>query len=307
VRIVGRPMIVVVLSATAAMLLLSVRVLVFSAVANPAEGSGTDRTADREAIRADIDRIYRAYIGKDIEKVRATHAPGWIGFLEGSREIIRGIDDYMRRVEPGLRSPYGMTAYRIRDFDIAFSGDAAFVTFITDVDIKTPSGPIHSVQRLADFYVKQNGKWVQSGSNTSTSPETIADQLSRPQQLSADERKRLLDAREAVWRAFFANDRPTLEKLLPAELVTLTPAGDGFGTRESVMGQSAAIAQKGVKLTRLEFPATEIQCYGNTAFIYSTYAYELEENGNGIPRSGSVTEIFVMRSGEWVNAGWHMD
>lgn len=67
------------------------------------------------------------------------------------------------------------------------------------------------------------------------------------------------------------------------------------------------MAQSGAKLARLEFPKTEIQCYGNTAIIYSAYLYELEKDGQRTPYSGRVTEVFVLRRGQWVNPGWHMD
>lgn len=265
-----------------------------------------DRAADRAAIRADIDGIYRAFINKDLAKIRATHDENWHGFLEGSRQMIRGIGDYMNYVGP-MNSPYGMSDYKIRDFDILFQGDAAFVTFVTDIDIKLPEGTRHSVQRLADFYVKKNGKWTQSGSNTSISPEAIAEQMQQPQQLSDSLRQSLLAAREAVWRAFFANDRAALDKLIPDELITIEARGDEFGHRAAVLAGAERMAQSGSKLGRLEFPKTEVQLYGNSAVIYSTYLYELEKDGQRTPFSGRVTEVFVFRKGQWVNPGWHMD
>jgi ketosteroid isomerase-like protein len=275
-------------------------------LAAAAGAAADDRDADRVAIRADIDGIYRAFIDKDLTKIRATHAENWHGFLEGSRQMIRGIDDYMNYVGP-MNGPYGMSAYKIRDFDIVFAGDAAFVTFITDVEIKLPAGTRHSVQRLADFYVKTNGKWMQTGSNTSISPEAIAEQMQQPQPISDSSKQALLAAREAVWRAFFANDRAALEKLLPEDLITIEPTGNRFGNRAVVLAGAAGVAQSGTKLVRLEFPKTEIQLYGNSAILYSTYIYELEKDGKRTPFSGRVTEVFVERKGQWVNPGWHMD
>jgi hypothetical protein len=49
------------------------------------------------------------------------------------------------------------------------------------------------------------------------------------------------------------------------------------------------------------------QVYGNTAVVYSNYAYELETSGQRINRAARVTEVFVQRKGQWVNPGWHMD
>jgi ketosteroid isomerase-like protein len=73
------------------------------------------------------------------------------------------------------------------------------------------------------------------------------------------------------------------------------------------MAASEQFANSGGKLTRLEFPKTEIQCYGNTAILYSLYLYEIEQNGQHTLNSGRVTEVFVRRNGQWVNPAWHMD
>src|SRR3982074_319517 len=60
-----------------------------------AAGQPADRPADRAAIRAHIDRIFQAFIHKDLAELRATHAANWLGYLEGSRKMIRGIAEYM--------------------------------------------------------------------------------------------------------------------------------------------------------------------------------------------------------------------
>ena len=281
------------------------RAMIWVLLAGAAFGAD-DRAVDREAIRADIDRIYRAFITKDRATVQATHSADWHGFLEGSRTMIRGIDQYMNYVGP-MTSPYGMSGYKIRDFDILFQGDAAFVTFVCDIEVKLPEGQRHRVQRLADFYVKRGGKWTQAGSNTSISPETVADEMQQPQTLPAEARSALLTAREAVWRAYFTNDQAALAKLLPDELVTLEAQGVDFGNRDAVLRGAAEFAKSGRKLASLSFPHTEIQVYGSTAVVYSTYRYELEQDGTRTPSEGRVTEVFVNRGGRWVNPGWHMD
>ena len=121
-------------------------------------------------------------------------------------------------------------------------------------------------------------------------------------------KKRLLDAREAVWRAYFSNDRVALEKLIPEETITIE-AGDGnnWSTRKNVLDGAERFAKGGGKLIKLEFPKTEIQVYGSTAIVYSNYAYEIETGGQRYNQSGRVTEVFVLRKGQWVNPGWHMD
>jgi ketosteroid isomerase-like protein len=89
--------------------------------------------------------------------------------------------------------------------------------------------------------------------------------------------------------------------------VAIEPGRNEFGSRNAVMAASEQFAKSGGKLTRLEFPKTEIQCYGRTAITYSTYSYELEGDGQRKAFSGRVTEVFVRRNGQWVNPGWHMD
>jgi len=117
----------------------------------------------------------------------------------------------------------------------------------------------------------------------------------------------LLEARESVWRAFFANDRVALEKLVPEDTLTIEAGGGNFGNQPAVLEGAAQFAKGGSKLVRLEFPKTEMQCYGYTAILYSTYLYELERDGQRSSHSGRVTEVFVFRNGQWVNPGWHMD
>src|SRR5215471_6577131 len=180
-----------------------------------------DRAADREAIRAHIDRIFKAFINKDAAELRATHAPNWLGYLEGSRTMIHGVNGYMNSVYVDPSSPYGMKSYKMREFDMIFKGDAAFVCFTAEVESNTPDGPNKRVLRIADFYTRQNGEWIQTGSDTELHPESIADQLQMPRSLPDEARKQLLDAREAVWRAYFSNDREALEKLIPEETIAI--------------------------------------------------------------------------------------
>ena len=61
------------------------------------------------------------------------------------------------------------------------------------------------------------------------------------------------------------------------------------------------------KLVKLEFPKTEIQVYGNTVLVYTTYLYEIDMKGKRTTASGRATEMFLRRGDELVNVGWHMD
>jgi len=273
-----------------------------------AGAAADDRTADRAEIRSHIDRIFQAFIHRDSAELRATHAANWLGYLTGSAKMIRGVDEYMNATayfDP--HSAYGMTSYKMREFDMIFKGDAAFVAFVAEVEYKTPDGPLPRTLRITDFYTRQNGAWIQTGSDTELHPESVAEEYQTLRKLSEADRKSLLEAREAVWRAYFAGNRAALEKLLPAELLTMDPGAREWGNRQSVLESSARFAAEGGKLIRLEFPKTEIQSYGYVAVVYSTYVYEIEQGGKPYTNSGRATEVFVYHNGAWVNPSWHLD
>src|SRR5712691_3352071 len=283
-------------------------VLLFALTALPfAAHAQDDRAADREAIRAHIDSIFQAFIKKDAAALRATHAQNWLGYLEGSREMIKGIDGYMEWNDVDPKSPYGMKSYKMREFDMIFKGDAAFVCFVADVESVTPNGPYHRALRISDFYTKVNGQWIQTGSDTALHAESMEEQLAVPRPFGDQMRKRLLDAGEAVWRAYFLNDRAMLDKMLPEETLAIEAEGNSWSNRQKVLADAAEFVKNGGKLIKLEFPKTEIQMYGFTAVLYSNYSYELEMGGQHSNHSGGVTEVFVLRKGQWVNPGWHMD
>jgi hypothetical protein len=131
--------------------------------------------------------------------------------------------------------------------------------------------------------------------------------MSQPMTITPPVRQRILAAREAVWKAWFANDRAALERLIPEETIAINDGGEGWSDRAAVLDGAKRFAESGGKLVRLEFPKTEIQVYGNTVIIYTTYLYETEVNGNRSTASGRATEMFVRRGDDLVNVGWHMD
>src|ERR1041384_3913206 len=273
----------------------------------PKSPNSDGRDKDRAEIRAHIDSIFQAFINKDSAKLRATHHQNWLGYLEGSRTMLRGVDDYMKWSYVDPSSPYGMKSYKMREFDMIFKGDAAFVCFVADVEANTPKGPSSRALRICDFYTKQDGKWIQTGSDTELHPESAEDQASAPRPIGDGMRNRLLDAREQVWRAFFSNDRAALEKLIPEETIAINAVDNNWENRKAIFEGAERFAKSGGKLVKLDFPKTEIQVYGSSAVIYSNYSYEIEQGGQRYQQSGRVTEVFVLRRGQWVNPGWHMD
>jgi ketosteroid isomerase-like protein len=124
---------------------------------------------------------------------------------------------------------------------------------------------------------------------------------------STDDRSEILKVRDAVWRAWFANDTTTLQKLVPPDTIVISAGEEKWKTQAEVFQSAAEFQKQGGKLIRLEFPRTEIQRFGEVAIIWSTYLVETETNGKRSLASGRVTEVFVRRHGQWTNPGWHTD
>src|SRR5918993_5485486 len=244
--------------------LLAAVVLTFAAPAFAQSTFPPEREADAKAIRKEIESIFDAFIEKDRDKLEATHGKNWRGYLTGSRTVIKGRDGYMRAaVGDGPMGPkgQGMVGYKILEYDTVWYDNVAVVNFVADVDHMRGTQPHTSRLTLMDIYAKEDGAWIQVASQTSNHPEYQQRLMSEPQTLPDPAKKALLDAREAVWRAWYGGDSAALAKLLPEELVTLTPGPDGFGARDGIIAASTRFAAGGGKLTRLQFPRTEIQAY----------------------------------------------
>ncbi len=290
---------------SAMMLALVILGVTTAAAQAPAPVPGDQRPADRDAIRAHIMSIFEAFKDQDRAKLRETHAEPWRGFLVGSTRVIRGVDDYMATIEPGLRGPADTSDYVLREFDVLFYGDVAVVNFVADAVHPQGNRPVF---RIMDIYTKQrDGSWIQSASHTILHPAVTASLQQQPVELSDAERFRLLAAREALWRAWFTNDRKKLEQMLPDDTLAINSDGP-WQDRAAILEGAQQFAAAGGKLVRLEFPKTEIRMYGYTAIIYTTYLFETESaQGQKQTSSGRATEVFVLRDGQWVNPGWHMD
>lgn len=268
-----------------------------------------DRSADEAAIRNEIESIFDAFIEKDREKLAATHGRNWRGYLTGSRTVIKGRDGYLRAA--GASGPMGpkgqgMIGYQIVEYDTVWYGDVAVVNFVADVHHMQGTQRRDSKLTLMDIYAKEDGRWMQVASQTSYHPDYQERRMSELRTLNEAERKALLTAREAVWRAWYGGERQALTDLVPEELVTMGPGENGWSDRAAVLASSAAFAAGGGTLVRLEFPRTEIQAYGNTAIIYTSYELDVERGGRTRTERGKATEIFVRRGGRWLNTGWQL-
>ncbi|MEP7341637.1 MAG: nuclear transport factor 2 family protein [Acidobacteriota bacterium] len=283
------------------------------------------RAADRTEIRAHIESICQAFIDWDIDKIYATHTEDWRGFLENTRIPIRGIDEYMRangiswprpsnapNSAPSAtsNSAAGTVGFKVFDFDVNFYGhELAVACFMVDFGKKSGDTLVTGNRlRIMDVYAKRNGHWIQAASHTVVDPAWRAQQMSMPATIAPQLRQQILTAREAVWRAYFTNDQTQLDKLVPADTIVLEGSMEKpFVKKADILESAKQGAQSGNKLIRLEFPQTEMQVYGDTAIIYTTYLYELENTkGERHTSTGHATEIFVRRQGAWVNPGWHL-
>jgi len=117
----------------------------------------------------------------------------------------------------------------------------------------------------------------------------------------------LLQAREKVWRAWFANDQATLRALVPEGTWVISAGEPKWKGRAGVLQSAEEFHAAKGRLLRLEFPRTEIQHFGRVAIVYSQYSLELESDGKRTQSAGRVTEVFVQQHGRWVNPGWHTD
>ena len=278
-----------------------------------------DRAADAAAIRAHIESIFQAFIDGDEKKIYDTHSEDWRGLLEGYPTPIKGIDEYMKAngidwpkpanaPKVGPYYPAG-TTYKIDDFDVHFyTPELAVVNFLGGFQRREGNTAVALRRfRIMDIYAKRKGHWIQTASHTAVDPDWRAEQMSQPRTITPEIRERILAKREAVWRAWFANDRAALEKLIPAEAIAINDGEETWADRAAIFAGAKGFAESGGKLVRLEFPKTEMQVYGNTVLIYTTYVYETEVNGKRSTSSGRGTEMFVRRGDELVNVGWHLD
>src|SRR5262245_37365555 len=278
-----------------------------------------NRADDAAAIRAHIESIFQAFIDGDVDKIYATHSEDWRGFLEGSRVPIKGIDEYMRAngiewprpANAPKSTPYfpAGTGYRVSNFDVNFySPELAVASFFGDFERKIGGATVTMRRfRIMDVYAKRKGSWIQVASHTVIDPDWRLEQMSQPQTVTPQIREQVLSAREAVWKAWFANDRATLDKLIREEAIAIDSGSEAWSNGAALMAGAGRFANRGAKIVRLEFPKTEMQIYGAAVIVYTTYVYEIEANGKRTKESGRGTEIFVRRGNELVNVGWHLD
>ncbi len=275
--------------------------------ADVAPAVGDSRPQDRDDIRQHIDTIFHAFMDKNREKVRATHGAQWRGFLNNSRSIVRGIDEYMREAEEFLDNPARLTGYEMRDYDLVFYGNVAVITYISDLELAVGEERISSTLRVLDIYAKQNGHWIQVASNTNTHPDALEASLGESQTLTEEIRQEAVAAREALWRAWFANDEKFLQASFPENLLAIPVTGVEWIDRDEVFTKAKQFVDSGSRLVSLAFPNTVARMFGGIVVLYEQYKFEIENNGQTSTLAGRGTEMLQKRGDHWITVGWHLD
>lgn len=110
----------------------------------------------------------------------------------------------------------------------------------------------------------------------------------------------LLEAREAVWRAYYLGDTATLGTLLPERMI-------GMGTTRAEIMESSNEFGRGRRLVQIEFTCDEFYVNGDVAVVFSNYRIQHELNSRPLVDAGRAIEVFERRGGRWLNPSWHLD
>ena len=88
-------------------------------------------------------------------------------------------------------------------------------------------------------------------------------------------------------------------KSQPRHAVAIDSGDAPWGNRASILDGAKKFAASGAKLVHLEFPRTEIQMYGRTIIVYTTYLYEIEKDGQKSKRAGGELRCSLCAMGNW--------
>ena len=181
------------------------------------------------------------------------------------------------------------------------------VYYLARYTVEDANGGLRDLRfRSVDLYRREAQGWNQAGSNICLVPSLAAAAAATPRTLPPAEERALLEAREAVWRAWFAGDLEALAELVPPEALVLDPGASTWSDHDALRRASTEFRAGGGKLLALEFPATEFLVYGPVATLFTRYRVELESGGERQVMEGRGTELFVQRDGRWWNPSWHL-
>jgi len=114
--------------------------------------------------------------------------------------------------------------------------------------------------------------------------------------------------RDTAWRAWFSNDEPTMQRILPANFIGIGWGGDPWMDKAAAMAGAAAFVKDGGRLASLRFPTTRVHLFGNVAVVYSNYEVDFDMGGTVTHQAGRSTEVFTRQAdGSWHHPSWHLD
>lgn len=126
------------------------------------------------------------------------------------------------------------------------------------------------------------------------------------QTIDAKTRAELEQAREAVWRAWFAGDVAALNRLIPGALAAGSPRS--WEDRSQTITGARDFAKSGGRLVELHFDSTTIALHGNVAVMHARYVtVTADAKGKRETVRGRATEVFVREKGAWLNPFWYLD
>ena len=114
-------------------------------------------------------------------------------------------------------------------------------------------------------------------------------------------RAQLVEAREAVWRAYFAGDSARLVELLPEQMVAMGK------DRAGIIAEAQELVRGGGRLVNLEFRCDEFFVSGDVAVVYSDYHAEVRGMDKPWVMRGRAIEVFERKNGRWINPSWYLD
>lgn len=125
--------------------------------------------------------------------------------------------------------------------------------------------------------------------------------------LPPDELRALESVRRAVWVNWFSGDTAALRRVLPPELVTISPDTGGYGTLERNIARSAQYKAAGGEFVSVDFTDKALHRFGDVVVMFSHYEVHTRSKGQPVVQRGRATEVFVRSGGRWVHTSWHLD
>lgn len=113
--------------------------------------------------------------------------------------------------------------------------------------------------------------------------------------------------RKDVWVHWFTGDTASLRRVLPPELVAISPDGAQWNSLEETLKSSAWYRESGGQLEDVSFEQTKIHRFGEVIVMFSHYTVRTMRNGQRATQRGRATEVFVRANGRWVHTSWHLD